>query len=141
MAALTRFLLVLLAAFFQLTNFFNIFGVKPNFSLAVLAAIAAAGIVFHEYILLVLLSAVLLKFNPGFDVGALVFAITAFTIFAANRYLPWNRFLNNFVLIIGATFLLQLMILPARINFSEIVYNLILSAVILIVLPKDNESR
>ena len=139
--AKVRLLLIIFAAFLQLTNFFNFFGVKPNFSLAVLAAIAATGVVFREYLLLALLSAVLLKFKPGFDAGALAFAITAFAIFAANRYLPWNRFLNNFVLIIGATFLLQLTISPVKINFLETAYNLALSAVILMILPKDNESR
>lgn len=125
----------------QLTNFFNLFGVKPNFSLAILAAIISAGIVFHNYLLLALLSAALLKFKPGFDAGALAFAVTAFAIFAANSYLPWNRYINNAVLIIAATFLLQMLLVPARVTLPEVVYNLILSTVILMVLPKDNEKK
>lgn len=132
-----RFLLIILAAFLQDTNFFNFFDVKPNFSLAVLAAIVSAGIVLPEYLLLALLSAVLLKFKPGFDAGALALAVTALAIFAAHSYLPWNRHINSVVLIVGATLLLQILLVPARINLPEVVYNVILSTVILMALPKD----
>ena len=132
-----RILLVVLAAFLQLTNFFNLFGVKPNFSLAVLAAIATSGIIFRDYLLLALLSAIFLKFNPGFDAGILAFAVTAFAVFAANNYLPWNRYINNIILIVAATLLLQILLVPIRINLPEVIYNVILGVVVLMILPKD----
>lgn len=125
----------------QLTNFFNLFGIKPNFSLAVLVAIAASGVALHEFLLPALLSAVILKFKPGFDVSALAFAITAFAAFAANRFLPWTRYINNTVLIVGATVFLNILLSPIRITPLEIVYNVILGTTVLMALSKNNEQE
>ena len=94
--------LVAAAAFLQGTNF-NIAGVKPNWTLAVLLVLAFFINDFIFYFILVLLASVILRFQPSFSWELAVWLLIVLTGFFAARRLPWRGIVNFSVMICAGT--------------------------------------
>lgn len=122
-------LLIVVLSFLQAAGF-SIFGVKPN--LALMAVIAASFFIadIWEGFLLVLISALILKFGPAVgNKDVLIFSLLgALAVLLRNR-LPWQATINFLVLIILGAFCFYLILSPSlflsSILLKEIVYNVI----------------
>src|SRR3989338_5944357 len=80
-------LLVIAAGILQNTDLLNIAGVKPNLSLAALIVLGFFINKFTDYLILILISALLIKTAAGFEISIIVFAaIPAIFYFARRRY-------------------------------------------------------
>ncbi|OGY65851.1 MAG: hypothetical protein A3A16_02180 [Candidatus Harrisonbacteria bacterium RIFCSPLOWO2_01_FULL_44_18] len=129
-------LLVIAAGILQNTDLLNIAGVKPNLSLAALIVLGFFINKFTDYLILILISALLIKTAAGFEISIIVFAAIPAIFYFLRRLLPWRASLNNLILIFAGTLLLYLLIDPAFISrgvgifISEAAYNLILGAVL-----------
>src|SRR3989344_419225 len=131
-------LLVVVAAFLQGANFY-IFGVKPNWVLAVFVALAFAAD-FWFYLLLDFVALIILRFQPAFswELGAL--AIIIFLVFLAARHSLWKESVNFLVLIFAAPILFYLLVNPTFLYLQpgvfllELFYNLLLGLTVFFIL-------
>ena len=125
------FILVAAAGLIQNTDTLNAFGIKPNLALAVLVALAFFITTLFVYSALVLTAVAFLRFEGGFELSTLVFAIVAFLVFWLCEKLPGKNFINNILSIGLATLVFYLAADPAFfINdtisvIKEGVYNII----------------
>jgi len=136
------FLLAVLTIFFSFLNFLNIsfLGVKPNFALAaVVAFLFFAGDIF-EGLFLITLSSLILKFSPIAGKDILVYFFVCVAILLIKKYLPWQNFLGNLVLVSFSTLLFYAFLfsnsIASPVFFKEIVYNIIVSSVVFLVLSR-----
>ena len=129
-------LIILLAGLLQNTDFLTVAGVKPNLLLAVLIA---ASFFIEEaaiYILLVLISAILLKFNAGLEPESVAFALVALAGGLIGKRLSWLPIFNNLALVGAGTIIFYVLTAPAYFvsNFTgfgiELIYNLALSIIL-----------
>ena len=130
------FFLIFLTVFFSFvqTMGFSMFGVKPN--LALVAVIVASFFVKNiwEALLLVILSATMLKFKPVFGQEIIIFSLIGAAAIFLKRRLIWQPLINCLVLIATATVLFYIFLSPSlilsTIFLKEIIYNLILGVLI-----------
>jgi len=90
---------------------FSILSIKPNIALVAIITVSFFATNLWHRIFLVVLSAMILKFAPGFEKEMVI----------SRDYLPWHHFLNNLFLVAVGTLVFYLLLAP----------NLILSAVFL----------
>ena len=107
------FILVAAAGLIQNTDTLNAFGIKPNLALAVLVALAFFITTLFVYSALVLTAVAFLRFEGGFELSTLVFAIVAFLVFWLCEKLPGKNFINNILSIGLATLVFYLAADPA----------------------------
>lgn len=128
---LTILILVIVSAFLQGTNF-NIGGVKPNWILTSLAALAFLEADLFFFSIIVLAAIIVLRYQPAFDWNLTALIIVVFAVFFLGRRLPGREIVNFLFVLILATIGIYLLIDPEFIfrNFSfflrELIYNLIL---------------
>ena len=131
-------LLVLTAAWIQGANFY-IFGVKPNWVLAVFLALAFVAD-FWFYLLMELAALIILRFQPAFSWELGVLALVIFLVFMAARHLPWKESVNFLVLSCAAPTLFYLLVNPTflyshpSVFLLELFYNLLLGLTIFFIL-------
>jgi len=125
---------VLIAGVFQNTSLLQVAGIKPNISLAILITLAFFLDTLLPYLVLVLLTGILLRFEPGFELANLIFTAVVLLFFFLERRLPGQPFLNNLILIAAGT-LLFYSLLDWRFLYAEpltvlgeMLYNIILGA-------------
>ncbi len=108
------FFLVLLVSLLALLQSlgFSLLGIKPD--LALLAVIAASFFVedLLEGLFLVALSALILKFSPGFGKEILLFSLIGAASVITRIYLPWRHFIVNLILIAAGTLTFYLVLAP-----------------------------
>lgn len=123
-------LIFVLAGLFQNTEFFTVFGIKPNLLLIALVAISFFIKGIQAYLNFVLASIMLSSVSGGISTEQIVLAGLALAAFPAGRYLHWQPVFNNFLIIGVATALFYLFTAPAfmlsgwQVVVGEIVYNL-----------------
>jgi len=100
---------------------FSILSIKPNIALVAIITVSFFATNLWHRIFLVLLSAMILKFAPGFEKEILIFSLIGAAMVISRDYLPWHHFLNNLFLVAVGTLVFYLLLAP----------NLILSAVFL----------
>src|SRR3989344_5604048 len=107
-------LLVSLLALLQSLGF-SLLGIEPN--LALLAVIAASFFVedLLEGLFLVALSALILKFSPGFGKEILLFSLIGAASVITRIYFPWSHFIVNLILIAAGTLAFYLVLAPTLI--------------------------
>lgn len=131
------FFTVVCLTFLQTINF-AIFSVKPNLALVAIIIVAFFIANIWEVFLLVILSALILKFSPGFSGEILIFSLITFTAIVIRKYLPWHLIINILFLIIVATVFFYIFSAPGLIIsiifLKELVYNIIIGFLIFIVL-------
>ena len=126
-------LIVGLLTFWQ-TSGFSILDIKPN--LALVAIIAASFFIDNLWqgIFLVVLSALILKFVPGFEKEILIFSLIGVGAVLIKNRLPWRQFLANIFLVSLGTLIFYLFLAPrliiSVIFWEELVLNLIFGALI-----------
>lgn len=126
-------LIVGLLAFWQAFGF-SILDIKPN--LALVAVIVASFFVDNLWqgFFLVVLSALILKFVPGFEKEILIFSLIGAGTVAIKNRLPWHQFLANIFLVVLGTLIFYLFLAPhliiSVIFWEELVLNLIFGALI-----------
>jgi len=123
------FLIFLVAALSSVQGFgFYIFNVKPNLALS--AIIAASFFIesIWQGFLLIVLSAFIFKFSPGFDNGILVFSLVAVAAIIVKKYLPWRYFFGNLILTGFGTLFFYIFLASGLIGsvvfFEELVLNM-----------------
>lgn len=121
-----QIILVLAAALFQATDFFSLLGVKPNLALAVLISLAFFVKDWRFYAIIVLAAAFILKPVPGWDWDAAIMPTSVFAAYFIKNFFPWQPWLNNFVLLVGITFILGF---SGGALIYELFYNLTLGGV------------
>jgi hypothetical protein len=121
---------------------FSIFNIKPNLALAGIIT-ASFFIVNGQWsmvkgLLLVALAALILKFAPGFESEILTFSLIGAGAVLIKKYLPWQYFFSNLILIIFGTFIFYLFLaanlIPTLIFFKELALNLITGTLMFAVL-------
>jgi len=126
-------LIVGLLTFWQ-TSGFSILDIKPN--LALVAIIAASFFIDNLWqgIFLVVFSALILKFVPGFEKEILIFSLIGVGAVLIKNRLPWRQFLANIFLVSLGTLIFYLFLAPrliiSVIFWEELVLNLIFGALI-----------
>lgn len=130
--------LLLAVAWLQGANFY-IFGVKPNWILAVFVALVFVIIDFWFFAMLVFLTSAALRFQPDFSWELTSLVLIALTVFFLVRRLPWKESVNFFILMVFGSAVFYLLINPAifyvrpGVFLLELVYNLILGFILLLV--------
>ena len=126
--------LTILFSFVQTTGF-SIFGVKPNLALMAVVAVSFFISDIWEGFLLVLMSALILKFGP--EVGnkeIIIFSLIGAAAVFSKRYLIWQQLINCLILLVVATLLFYVFLSPSfifsRIFLQEISYNIISGIII-----------
>lgn len=119
-------LLVSLLALLQSLGF-SLLGIQPN--LALFTVIAASFFVedLLEGLLLVALSALILKFSPDFGKEILLFSLIGAASVIARKYLPWRHFIVNLILIAAGTLTFYLFLAPNFILGGTFLKELILN--------------
>lgn len=95
------------AAFLQTTNVPLIGLVKPNLVFAILVVFAHVYKDWPRRSILILLSALILKFSPSLAWADIIFIATAFLIMALVDYLPWRRLINSIAAVIIGTVIID----------------------------------
>lgn len=108
----------------------TLFGVVPNFVLAVIIVSALfLGDVWHELLLLSVAS-FLLKFSPTIEREIVAFFVVGLLISVGARRLPWHLFINGIFIAASATILLYALIDPRSIVslmfVQELMYTVVL---------------
>lgn len=107
----------------------SIWGVMPNFVLAVIV-VAALFLtdIWHE-LFLISLASFLLKFSPIIEREILAFFAVSLLIVISERRLPWHAFINGIFLTVCSTVLLYALIdarsIGSLIFAQELVYTLL----------------
>ena len=125
---------------------FSILGVKPNMALA--ALIASAFFIFNiwEGFFLIALAAFILKFSPAVDTSIVIFSLIAAVLISAAKYLPWQSFFSNIILIaLGTSIFYGLLardLLMSLIFLKEFGLNILIGALIFALMSNlwDNKS-
>lgn len=139
--------LIIVAGVLQNSNLFNIFGVKPNLSLVVLAALGFFAGRFLDYLILVLISGLLLKTEPGFEFAAAAFIGVVILLYFSERFLPWRSIINNLVLVAFGTAIMYFVINPGfvianlGVFLGEMMFNLSLGSAIFLALSRFYEKE
>jgi len=84
-----------IAAFIQTTSIFVIASIKPNLVFVLLVLFAHIYKSWPKRVLLILVSALLLKFSPTLAWIDVIFIAVAFLIMALVDYFPWRRIINS----------------------------------------------
>lgn len=120
-----------LAGMLQNTGFFVAFGIKPNLLLVAMVAISFFIKDIWTYLSFVLAAVVLVIVGGGIALEQIVLAGLGLAAFPVGRYLHWQPFFNNFLMIGAGTVLFYLLTAPAflisdwQAVVGEIVYNLV----------------
>jgi len=129
--------LVSFAGILQNTDILNIAGVKPNVALGVLISLSFIISEVLHFLVLLVVAAGILGFQPGSSAATLVFGALVLFVFFAHDRLPGRAFINN-ILLIGFTTIFFYIIVDfpfLRSNFLsvayEVIYNVILGTVFL----------
>lgn len=136
------FLLLVVTGLLQNTNLLTFYQIKPNLMLVFLIASSFFIPSLFIYLGLVLLSGILAGFRNGLELERIVLGLLGIWSFSLGRFLGWKLIYNNFFLIGISTPTFYLLTNPAFIlsNWSivlvELVYNLILGAVVFKVFEK-----
>ena len=130
-------LAIAVASILQLSNIF-IFGVKPNLPLAFLLVLSLINKSWLKRIALIATSVLILNFYPDpvwlFDPRLWMFIIIMLFSVLAMDLLPWAHLINLIVIIILATFSLNLYHFSFSAVFLEIFYNLLLGVTVFMML-------
>lgn len=102
-------LLVVAAGLLQNTGLFSVWGVKPNLLLAVMIAVSLFIDSFPWYLLLVVLSVILSRFEAGFRPELLVFSFLLIAAYGVRRLLPWRPSVANCFLVAVSVILFYLL--------------------------------
>jgi len=131
---LVAVIFVLIAGVLENTSLLQVAGIKPNISLAILITLSFFISALVPYLALVLLTGILLRFEPGFEFTSLIFTGMVILFFFLHRRLPGQPFLNNLILIASGT-LIFYSLLDWRFVYAEpltvsgeMLYNIILGA-------------
>ncbi len=125
-----------LTVIFSFVQFFNlsIFGVKPNFAIAIIAAVSFFVSDVWEGVFLVFLSAFILKFSPYLDREILIFSIAGILAAVFSKYLPWRHLVSNIAVTLLYTLIFYLFLFPAGIIslvfLQEVFYNILISSAV-----------
>jgi hypothetical protein len=120
----------------QSASYSVLFGVKPNFILAiliVLAALTESGLTFGFF---VLLSGALLSFHEGIGSEIVFLWGVSVAAFLARRILPWHAFLNALAMIVIGTVLfyaaldIGFLYREPSILIQELVYNSVIGGIL-----------
>ncbi len=127
------FLILIIGLLTLLQSFgFSILSIKPNIALVAIIAVSFFTANLWHRIFLVVLSAIILKFAPGFEKEILTFCLIGVTLAVAKDYLPWHHFLNNLFLVAAGTIIFYLILAPnlilSVIFLEELFLNLVFGA-------------
>ena len=129
------FLTVFVSGLLQNTNILNVYGIKPNITLAVLIAASFFLADFLVYLAAVLFVIVILIFQGSFQAEQLILGLLAIAAFFAEKQLHWRPILGNLVLIGAGTVIFYLLSSPAflignpALVLGELAYNLFLGII------------
>lgn len=118
--------IVILVSLFQLSNYAFIGEIKPNIVLALLIVISLVYTSWTERILLILVSAVILKFGDGFDLQNTIFIISSILSMGIVDKLPFAKLTNAISALLISTLAINLVHLNFIILTTEAFYNLAL---------------
>lgn len=133
------FLVVGLAALFQVSPVFELDGLRPNL---VLAALVAFSFFLREsvaYLTAVFLALIVLRFRPEAELTALAMTLVAIAAFFAHNLIPGKPFINNIIIVALGTPLFYLIaessfLLSGTITvLQEMVYNVFMGAVFFLI--------
>lgn len=129
------FLILLVGALSLVQSFgFSVFNVKPNLALSALIAVSFFVENIWQGFLLIALSALILKFSPGFEKGIFVLSLIGCGAVLVKRYHPWRYFFGNLILIVLATCVFYLVLAPNLINsilfLQELIFNVLAGVII-----------
>jgi len=116
---------VAIVSFLQTTNVILFNGFKPNLVFALLAVLANIDKDWAKRSVLVLISALILKFSPGLAWIDVIFISTSFLIIALVDYLPWRRAINSMVAVIAGTVVIGLSSFNLSLLTLEIVTSMV----------------
>ncbi|OGY43878.1 MAG: hypothetical protein A2820_01335 [Candidatus Buchananbacteria bacterium RIFCSPHIGHO2_01_FULL_40_35] len=118
--------LVIIASFLQTTNAILVLHVKPNLIFILLAVLAHINKSWLARSVVILSSALILKFSPLVTWADVMFISSAFLVMALVDYLPWRRIINSIVAAFAGTVVIGLSYLNLRVLTLETVINTIL---------------
>ncbi len=129
------FLILLVGALSTVQSFgFSVLGVKPDLALSALIAVSFFVENIWQGFLIIALSALILKFSPGFENGIFVLSLIGCGATLVKKYHPWRYFFGNLILIVLTTSIFYLVLVPnlifSALFFHELVFNLIAGAII-----------
>lgn len=115
--------LVAFVSFLQTTNSIIIWQIKPNLVFALFAVLAYVNKNWVVRSVIILISAVLLKFSPIVSWADIIFVSVSLLIFALVDYLPWRRLVNSIVSLTAGTLVFGLSHLNLSILWRELAIN------------------
>ena len=139
--------IVVVAGFLQNTAFLDIAGITPNLSLVILIVLAPLVDDFLLYLIMVLASGSMLRFDAGIGGPVLIFMLVAVAAYMVNKHFLWARSFGNLLLIALATVLFYALAAPSfLVNFWplvlwEAVYNLVLGFIFYLILGHEEKTR
>lgn len=123
-------IILAIAALVQTTSIFVIASVKPNLVFVLLVLFAHIYKSWPKRALLILASALLLKFSPTLAWIDIIFIAVAFLIMALVDYFPWRRIINSAFAIIFGTVVIGIPFF----SFSSIAIETLLNLVLVLML-------
>ncbi len=136
-------LLVVLAGFFQQWPLLAVNGIRANFVMVLLIALAFIPDKFYEYLWFVVLGLFILKFQSGFDGALLGVGLITIAAFWLGREMPWHWIVNNTALVVAGTLVVYILAKPSFILsnwlvvLGEIIYNVIIGTLLFFALASD----
>jgi len=118
-------ILVAAASFIQTTNFAFMGDIKANLVFALLVVIANAEKNWSKRSLLILISALILRFSPTIIWIDVIFIFTSFLMVALVDYLPWRKGINSVAAATTGTIFINLSSFDLRLVALEIAVNVI----------------
>lgn len=124
---------------------FPVLSIKPNLALVSVVVISFFAANLTEGFLLVLVSALILKFAPGFKPEMLEFVLFGFFAVLIGKHLPWHSLLDILLLIGLGTMLSYLFfnreLLLSVVSLKELVLNLAIGIFLFALLDNLWESK
>ena len=121
--------LVTIASFLQTTNAILVWHVKPNLVFVLLAILAHINKKWLARSVIILISALILKFSPSITWTDVIFISTAFLVVALVDYLPWRKIINSVAATFVGAVVIGLSYFDLRVLALETVINTILAII------------
>jgi len=122
---------VLLVSALQMTNIIFVGDIKPNLIFALFAVLAHYNKNWTRRGILVLLSAVIVKFSPVITWLDIIFVLILFLVIALVDYLPWRKAINSVSAVALGTVIMSLSSFNLSLLTLEIIINSVLTLIFL----------
>lgn len=132
---------IALVGLWQLSSLAYVGGLKPNWLLVILLTLSQINRSWFFRFLSVLLGTFFIKFREMFNFSDLIFPLTVLSGMALIDYLPWPSGITPFLVVILATFIINLENFQSQVFLLETVYNLLLTALFFWLISKIHATR